>query len=162
MTRHMVKKHKPYKTSRTERRIVQAYTVRSEIGLFGYIPQDVKMADGVIEESKQPWSVPPHVALANLPTRDADGIMKMKPEPGLVLDAKAADKFIREYGVFQRTYPRRLVKRDSQSDYRGFVPGRNIASDQQVLRNRWMRNKWISPSPIASFDAKTFHKIPFQ
>jgi hypothetical protein len=49
--------------------------------------------------SETDWEIPPHVALANLPTFDANDALDLNPKPRLKLEETAVEQFIRDYGL---------------------------------------------------------------
>lgn len=104
------------------------------------------------------WSVPPHVALANLPTYNSQGKMVMgtglqslviDDEGGLSmplasklrLDAKAAKKFVMEYGVLQKTdivcLERGTVLEERFREEEWSVEGPDEVSDIAVDNSDW-------------------------
>ena len=163
----LVAKPEPPNTSSTGRRAGLGYKFQSTVFLFGYLPQDVHTVAGIIEGrisskeplDKYPWHVPPHVALANLPTRDANGVTKMTPEEGLILDTKSAEKFVREYGFLHRKLP---SENQLASDWADVIAGESvtdIASVQETLRQAWSLQLLIRGVPFRSDTAslKDFH-----
>ena len=128
----MLKQRESSKTSSSDAEFTKHYEVRGVLQFDGWLPQTVEARDDYVVGllAKQPvdessWSVPPHLALANLPTYDAAGQMRMRaalPERTediekvtheaikeseertsqawrLRVDVKAIEKFVREYGV---------------------------------------------------------------
>ena len=89
------------------------FEIRGRFGVkFLYAPQNTKVnndhivgsyaEDWEIEESN--WKEMPHVALANIPTYDEQGKLTAKPGPGLQIDPKSVEKFVRVYGGFREAY----------------------------------------------------------
>jgi hypothetical protein len=88
----------------------------------GHAPGDKYLAGTLSREQvdQSKWPLLPHLALANLPTYDAQGVMNMSPPPpefdaylaedGVArevelasLDVSAAEKFVRRYGVLHES-----------------------------------------------------------
>jgi hypothetical protein len=151
---------------------------RGQIYLLSFRPQNVSVVGDQITGTlspngfdKYPWTTAPHVALANLPTFDAQKNFNMKPGDGLHLDAEAAAKFVRDYGFLHN----QVSSKDSGAPgvYAGDSAGRrifrfldsvirstdsisvseslaNVAIAQQTLRKAWM-----GESSIADADTET-------
>jgi hypothetical protein len=80
-------------------------------------------------ERQRNWSVPPNIALANLPTYDASGAMNMKAEPHLRIDNKALEMFLSTYG------PLSLKNDSGPSLFEERMA--SIAASQLLLRKAW-------------------------
>lgn len=74
-----------------------------------------------------------HVAFANLPTYDEDG-MNMRPKWGLKLDGKAVERFERNYGKLSRGFMLDAKNPSSPSDEGRLA---NYATSQNMLRQAW-------------------------
>jgi hypothetical protein len=104
------------------------------------------------------WDVPPHLALANLPSYDATGMMKLRQDdrvstalskvssaeiagrkPELNVDAKAVQKFVQTYGLLSAEDLPDLTAMvsDGAVDPRFHEDLSSFASAQELLRRAW-------------------------
>ncbi|MGB2676915.1 MAG: hypothetical protein WAN12_07530 [Candidatus Acidiferrum sp.] len=126
---------KPSSVRLTGRFVVAVYPL--------FAPQNTTIDNGnivgsyrLLEINLNDWKDMPHVALANILTYDEQGIPTTKPEPGLRIDPKSVERFVRTYGGFRDAYGGNLED--------GYYAGgtfeqeiAEVAQRQESLRRAW-------------------------
>ena len=126
MPKVMVKHAEPSKASKSRRSFhSNPFPIQALVACVSPIPRATELAgesvratfDSTHIQRPVDWKVPPHLRLANLPTYDEQGSMRLvTPDPQRVgdkamfgadlplrVDRKAVQSFIREYGLLRST-----------------------------------------------------------
>jgi hypothetical protein len=94
------------------------------------------------------WKELPHRALVNLPTYDEQGKPITRPGPGLRIDPKSVERFVRTYGVL----------RGARIDGRAFTQDiAEVAERQDVLRQRWLQ-----ANRVVEFDSSMMEDMEWE
>ena len=106
------------------------------------------LAEILAQSAYTGWKELPHRALVNLPTCDEQGKTNTRPEPGLRLDPKSAEQFVKTYGVFRGT----------RVDGSAFTQDiAEVAERQSILRQRWLQ-----ASKVGEFDSSMMEDMEWE